>query len=64
MRDLRGGLAVVAAGILLLAFATPARTIWARSDLGWGAPFLIWAVAIVALAFASRGADDRGRNAP
>ena len=64
MRDLRGGLAVAATGLLLLAFATPARTLWARTDLGWWAPFLIWAVAIAALAIASRGADGRGPNAP
>jgi len=64
MRDLRGGLAVAATGVLLLAFATPARTLWARSDLGWWAPFLIWGIAIAALAIASRASDDRGRNAP
>jgi len=64
MRDLKGGLAVVATGILLLAFATPARTLWARSGLGWWAPFLIWGLAILALALASRGTDDRGRHTP
>jgi hypothetical protein len=64
MRDWRGGLSALAAGLLLLAFATPARLLWSDSGLGWWAPFLIWAVAITALAVASRGPDDAGRNAP
>jgi hypothetical protein len=63
MRDLRGAFAMLAAGLLLLFFATPARLLWAQSGLGWGAPFLIWGIAILALAAAFRGPDD-GRNAP
>ena len=63
MRDLRGSLVIVAAGLLLMAFATPARLLWAASGLGWWAPFLIWAAAIVALGLASRAPDD-GRHLP
>ena len=54
---------MLAAGLLLLSFATPARVLWGQSDLGWWLPFLVWGVAIVALAAAFRGPDD-GRNAP
>jgi hypothetical protein len=64
MRDLRGGLAVFATGVLLLGFATPTRVLWAESGLGWWAPFLLWGVAIAALALAGAGSDDSGRNAP
>jgi hypothetical protein len=64
MRDRRGALAVLAAGLLLLGFATPVRTVWAHSGLGWIAPFLLWALAIVILAFASRTSDDGGRSGP
>ena len=64
MRDLRRGLAVLAAGILLLGFATPARMLWAQSGLGWWAPFLLWGLAIAALAVAAGGSQDGGRNAP
>ena len=64
MRDLRGGLAVFATGLLLLSFATPARVLWSNSGLGWWAPFLIWAVAIIALASAGGGSDHGGRNPP
>ena len=63
MRDLRGALAMFAAGLLLLSFATPARVLWAESGLGWWLPFLVWGVAVLALALAFRGPDD-GRNAP
>jgi hypothetical protein len=63
MRDFRGSLAVLAAGILLLGFATPGRMLWAQSGLAWYAPFVIWGAAIVALAFAGGGSDD-GRNPP
>jgi hypothetical protein len=63
MRDLRGALVMLAAGLLLLSFATPVRVLWGESGLGWWLPFLVWAVAIVALAAAFRGPDD-GRNAP
>ena len=64
MRDLRGGLAVLATGLLLLGFATPARMLWAHSGLGWWAPFLLWGIAILVLAAAARGSDDGGRPAP
>jgi hypothetical protein len=64
MRDLRGGLTVGATGLLLLGFATPARTLWAESGLGWWAPFAIWAAAIAALAVAGRRSDDSGSNTP
>ena len=64
MRDLRGGLAVFATGLLLLGFATPARVLWAESGLGWWAPFLLWGVAIVALLGAGGGPDDAGRSGP
>ncbi len=64
MRDLRSGLAACAAGILLLSFATPARMLWANSGLGWWAPFLIWGVAIAALALAGKNSDDGGRPTP
>jgi hypothetical protein len=57
-------MAVFAAGLLLLSFATPARTLWARTDLGWWAPFLIWSLAIAALMAAARRSDDDGRNRP
>jgi hypothetical protein len=60
---MRGALAVLAAGVLYLAFATPARVLWAQSGLGWWLPFLVWAVAIGALALAFGGPDD-GRNTP
>ena len=63
MRDFRGSLAVLASGILLLGFATPARMLWAESGLGWYAPFVIWGASIAALAFAGGGPDD-GRNGP
>jgi hypothetical protein len=63
MRDLRGGLSVLATGLLLLGFATPARVLWAESGLGWWAPFLLWGVAIAALAVAGGGPDD-GRSGP
>jgi hypothetical protein len=63
MRDFRGSLAVLATGILLLAFATPARSLWAQTEL-WYAPFVVWGVAILALAFAGGGDGDSGRNAP
>ena len=63
MRDFRGSLAALATGILLLGFATPARMLWAQSDL-WYAPFLVWGAAIAALAFAGGGDGDSGRNAP
>ena len=61
MRNSRGGWLVLAAGLLLLGFATPARVLWAQSGLGWWAAFLVWGVAIVALAAAARGSDD-GRS--
>ena len=64
MRDVRGGLAVFATGVLLLSFATPWRMLWAQSRLGWWAPFLLWSIAIVALAAARGRPDDRGRNVP
>ncbi len=61
---MRGALAVLAGGILLLAFATPARVLWAESGLGWWLPFLVWGVVIGLLAMAFGGPDDGGRNAP
>jgi hypothetical protein len=61
MPNLRASLAVAAAGILLLGFATPTRILWATSGLGWWAPFLLWGLAILALALAAADADD-GRN--
>jgi hypothetical protein len=64
MRDLRGGLLVFATGVLLLGFATPARALWAHSRLGWWAPFLIWAIAILALVAADTGSDEGGRTGP
>jgi len=64
MRDVRGVLAMLATGLLLLTFATPVRVLWAQSGLGWWAPFLIWGLTIVALAAAGRDSDDGGRNAP
>ena len=64
MRDLRGGLAVFATGLLLLGFATPVRLLWAQSGLGWWAPFLLWGAAIIALAVAGAGSDDGGRKTP
>jgi hypothetical protein len=63
MRNLRGGVAALATGLLILAFATPVRVLWAQSGLDWWAPFVIWAAAIAALAVAG-GASDDGRNAP
>jgi hypothetical protein len=64
MRDLRGALAASAAGWLLLAFATPARRLWAESGLGWLAPFLIWLVAIAALAVSGAARSDDRRKTP
>jgi hypothetical protein len=64
MRDSRGSWLVLAAGILLFGFASPARLLWAQSGAGWWAPFLIWAAVIAILAVAGRSADDGGRNAP
>jgi hypothetical protein len=64
MRDVRGGLAVFATGLLLLAFATPARLLWAQSRFGWCAPFLIWGIAILVLAVAGTRSDESGRDAP
>ena len=65
VRDLRGGLAMFAAGLLLLGFATPVRVLWAQSGLGWWAPFLVWGIAILALALAGAGnSQDGGRNVP
>jgi hypothetical protein len=58
MRNSGGSLAVLATGVLLLGFATPARVLWATSGLGWWAPFVLWAVAIAALALAATGPDD------
>jgi hypothetical protein len=63
MRNLRGSLAALATGLLLLGFATPTRVLWATSGLGWWAPFLLWSVAIAALALAAIGQDD-GRSRP
>jgi len=63
MRNARGGLAVFATGLLLLGFATPVRTLWAESGLGWWAPFLVWGLAIGALMAAGLSAGD-DRNAP
>ena len=64
MRDFRGGWLILASGLLLLGFATPARVLGAQSGLGWWAAFLVWGVAIAALAAAARGSDDDGRNVP
>jgi hypothetical protein len=61
---MRGALAVLAAGVMLLAFATPARVLWAQSGLGWWLPFLVWGAAIAALALAFNGPEDGGRNPP
>lgn len=63
MRNLRGGLAAFATGLLLLGFATPVRMLWAESGLGWWAPFLIWGLAIAALTAAGFSSSDDG-NVP
>ena len=63
MRNLRGGLTAFAAGLLLLGFTTPVRLLWARAGLGWWMPFLIWALAILALLGAAFAPQDTGRDA-
>jgi uncharacterized protein (DUF983 family) len=60
--DLRSALSVLAAGLVLLGFATPLRVLWSGPHFPWWAPFAIWAAAIVALALAGRGGD--GRSGP
>jgi hypothetical protein len=57
---------VLAAGLLLLGFATPVRVLWEGPDAPWWAPFALWGLAILALYFAARskGADDGGGPAP
>jgi hypothetical protein len=64
MRDWRRSLPVFATGVLLLSFATPLRTLWAQSGLGWWAPFLLWGVSILALAAAATGSDEGGGQRP
>lgn len=60
MRTPRSAWAACAAGLLLLAFATPVRVLWMTSSLGWWAPFALWGIAIAVLAVASRQSDDGG----
>jgi hypothetical protein len=61
-----GALRVLAAGLLLLGFATPARVLWESPDAPWWSPFALWAIAILALFVAGRtqGSDDGGGPAP
>jgi hypothetical protein len=47
-------LRVLAAGLLLLGFATPARVLWEGPDAPWWTPFALWGLAIFALYLAGR----------
>lgn len=58
MSDFRGALHALAAGILLLGFATPLRVLWAGEDAPWWTPFVIWGAAVLALGLAG---PDNGR---
>lgn len=60
MIDARSALRVLAAGLLLLGFATPARVLWEAPHAPWWTPFALWALAILALYLAGRpnGSDD------
>jgi hypothetical protein len=61
-----GALRVLAAGLLVLGFATPARVLWEGPGVPWWTPFGLWVLAILALFVAGRtnSADDGGGPGP
>lgn len=51
---------VVVAAVAAVLVLTPARWLWARPDVPWFVPYLVWAALIAAAWWAARGAH-RGR---
>ncbi len=55
----RGPLAWVSFAIATLILASPLNLVWARPELGWVFPFVLWAgIIVLGALLARRGRDD------